>query len=245
MLKGEREVSGKFNFRICSILEKFTENFHGLGKVNDCQIKLYTNLTGKPIDVPLRPITYHLKAGVDNFIESMIKESVIEEHPPNKSGPWVSCAVIVPKSGSSLPITLDARNLKKALLFDNYPTPHQEDIGAQSPGRNFFSKLDFKSAFWQIEVNTEPRALTVFHANNKPCRYTRLIMGVEPAQSELNAAFKPSFRDIPNVYLIHNNLIIATKNIEEHLKAIREVMESSNEKILPLTQETVLLAQRK
>ena len=35
MLKGEREVSGEFNFRICSILEKYTENFHGLGKVND------------------------------------------------------------------------------------------------------------------------------------------------------------------------------------------------------------------
>ena len=35
MLKGEREVSGEFNFRICSVLERYTENFQGLGKMND------------------------------------------------------------------------------------------------------------------------------------------------------------------------------------------------------------------
>ena len=35
MLQGEREVSGEFNFRICSILEKYTANFHGLGKMKD------------------------------------------------------------------------------------------------------------------------------------------------------------------------------------------------------------------
>ena len=97
MLKGEREVSGEFNFRICSVLEKYTENFHGLGKMKDYQVKLYTNDTVKPIAVPPRLIPYHLKARVDNIIESMIKEGVIEEHPPNKPAPWVSCAVIVPK----------------------------------------------------------------------------------------------------------------------------------------------------
>ena len=50
-------------------------------------------------------------------------------------------------------------------------------------------------------------------------------MGVKPAQAELNAGFKPIFSRIPNVYLIHDDLIIATKSTEEHLKAIREVME--------------------
>ena len=43
MLKEERKVSDKFNFRICSILKKYTENFHGLGKMKDYQAKLYTN----------------------------------------------------------------------------------------------------------------------------------------------------------------------------------------------------------
>ena len=84
LLEGEREVSGEFSFRIFSILEKYAENFHGLGKMNDYQVKFYTV---KPIAVPPQPIPNHLIARVGDVIESMIKEGVIEEHPPNKPIP--------------------------------------------------------------------------------------------------------------------------------------------------------------
>ena len=80
----------------------------------------------------------------------------------------------------------------------------------------------------------ESCVLTVFHANNKPYHYTRLIMGVKLAHAELNAAFKPISSHIPNVYLIHDNLIIATKSTEEHLEAICEVMEVIKSKNLTL-----------
>ena len=113
MLKEKREVSGEFILRISSILEKYTENFHGLGKMNDYQANLYTNDTAKPIAVPSRPILSHLKDSVDDTIESMSKGGVIEEHLSNELAPWVSCPVIVPKSDSSLRITLDARNLRR------------------------------------------------------------------------------------------------------------------------------------
>ena len=87
--------------------------------MKDYQVNLYTNDTVKPIVVPPRPISYHLKARVDNVIESMTKKGVMKEHPPNEPAPWVSCAVIVPKSDSSLRITLDAHNLNKTLLSSN------------------------------------------------------------------------------------------------------------------------------
>ena len=50
-------------------------------------------------------------------------------------------------------------------------------------------------------------------------------MGVNPTQANLNAALKPIFSHIPNVRQIHDDLVIATKSTEEHLKAICEVME--------------------
>ena len=34
ILEGEREISGEFDFRICSVLKKYSENFHGLGKMS-------------------------------------------------------------------------------------------------------------------------------------------------------------------------------------------------------------------
>ena len=134
--------------------------------------------------VPPRTIPYHLQARVADSINNMIKDSVIEEHPSSEPALWVSCAVVVPKSDGSLRITLDARNVNKALISTNYPIPKHEDIKAKLSGSKVFSKLDFKSAFWQLELDPDSRHLTVFHANNKLYHYTRLIMVIKPAQSE-------------------------------------------------------------
>jgi hypothetical protein len=86
--------------------------------------------------------------------------------------------------------------------------------------------MDFKSAFWQIELHPDSRYLTVFHANDKLYRYKRLTMGVKPAQGELNVALQPLFANIPQAHLIHDDLIVAAKNDVEHNKAIEEVMKA-------------------
>ena len=67
-------------------------------------------------------------------------------------------------------------------MASNFPIPRQEDIKAKLTGKKIFSKLDLKSAFWQLEIATEARNLTTFHANGKLYRYKRLIMGLKPSQ---------------------------------------------------------------
>ena len=85
--------------------------------------------------------------------------------------------------------------------------------------------MDFKSAFWQIELHPESRFLTIFHANDKLYRYKRLTMGVKPAQGELNTALTP-LAHIPQAYLIHDDLIIGTRTMDEHEKVLQLVMEA-------------------
>ena len=154
----------------------------------------------------------------------MLKEGVIEEHLINDPSPRVSCAVIVPKTDGSICITLDARNVNKAIISTNQPIPKQEDIKSQLARARYFSKPDFKTSFWELELHPDSRYLTVLHANDKLYQYTRLIMGVKPAQGELNAALKPIFAHIPNVHLIHDDLIIAVKTFNDHNLALEKVM---------------------
>ena len=71
--------------------------------------------------------------------------------------------------------------LNKALIFINCPIPKQEEIKAQLPGSKILSKLGFKSTFWQLELHPDSLYYTIFYANNKLYRYTRLILGVKPA----------------------------------------------------------------
>ena len=236
---------GELINNICSILKRYPQNFKGLRKLRNYQVKLYPDNSIKPVAVPPRSVPYHLKARVSDAIDNMLKEGVIEEHPINDPSPWASCAVTVPKTDGSIHITLDVRNVNKAIISNNQPIPKQEDIRVQLAGVRYFSNLDFKATFWQLELHPDSCHLTVFHANDKLYQYTRLIMGVKPAQGELNAALKPISAHIPNVYLIHDDLIIAAKTFKKHNLALEELMKAKIKLIQHLILRNVLLEKRK
>ena len=68
--------------------------------------------------------------------------------------------------------------------------------------------------------------MAVFHANDKLYRYKRLIMGLKPAQGELNIALRPIFAHLNGAHLIQDDLVLATKTYEEHIELIGEVMKA-------------------
>ena len=91
----------------------------------------------------------------------MINHNIIKEHPINQPTPWVSNIVITPKANGSLKMTLDTHNINKAIIPNNHPI-RQQDIKSKLAGCTLFSKMDFKSAFWQIEPEDFSRYVTVF-----------------------------------------------------------------------------------
>ena len=168
LMISSQEKDGEFINNICSISKHYLQNFKGLGKLRNCKVKLYTNNSIKPVAVPPRSEPYHFKGRVFDVICNILKEGVI---PIKEPSPWVSCVVIVPKTDVSICNTLDARNINKAIVSTNQPIPKQEDIGAQLAGARYFSKLDFKSVFWQLELHPYSCYLTVFRANDKLYQY--------------------------------------------------------------------------
>ena len=205
---------------------EFQECFSGFKKLKNHQVKLHADTSVKPKVTPERVTPYHLQERVDTLVESMIASDIIEEIPPNEPVPWISESTIAPKPDGDIRLTLDARNVNKALYSSNLPIPRQEDIRAKLSGKRFFSKLDFKHAFWQLELHPDSRYLTVFRCNGKLYRYKRLTMGLKPSQGELNAALLPLFAHIPDVFLIHDDLVIATETLSQHKVAVREVLKT-------------------
>ena len=167
-------------------------------------------------------------------LQEMLNDGVIEPHPINEPAPWISNTVFCPKDDGTLRVTLDARNVNNAIQSSNLPIPKQEDIKAKLAHKVYFSKLDFKSAFWQLTLAPESRHMTVFQMVGKLFRHTVLTMGLKSAQGELNAALLPLFAHIADVHLIHDDLVIATDTIDEHLAALEAVMLAISENGLTL-----------
>ena len=120
--------------------------FKGIGKLKHHTVRLPYDTSIKPVAEPPRRIPYHLKSRVEETITDMISQNVIEELPTGQQTPWISNIVIAPKDDGNIRVTLDAKNLNKALLSSNYPIPRPEDIKAQLSGKKVFSKIDLKPA---------------------------------------------------------------------------------------------------
>jgi hypothetical protein len=56
-------------------------------------------------------------------------------------------------------------------------------------------------------------------------RLNRLVQGSCPSSGELSKALAPLFQSIPQVHMIHDDLIIAAKSQEEHDQVLEEVLQ--------------------
>ena len=205
---------------INSFITKFHQRFKDIGKC-DKVITLHKNDHPKPFIQPQRPIPFHLRKKFDNACDEMIKQGIFEEcEGPNE---WISNPVIVPKDDDSIRITVDYRNLNKSLLNSHHPIPRIDDLRASMNGCQLFSKLDLRQAYFQFPLSEESKKLTTFYANGRLLRLTRLPQGALPAASELNNALRQIFSSVPEAFVIHDDIIVATKTEQEHYKALEKI----------------------
>ena len=125
--------------------------FSDIGTLKKYQVKFHINRDVQPIAASARPVPFHLRQKFEKEIESMEKQGIIEEH--HGPAPWISNVVLAPKEDGGTRVTIDRRQANKAIEPTNIPIPRVEDIKAQLAGGKHFSKLDFKSAFHQLEID--------------------------------------------------------------------------------------------
>ena len=152
----------------------------------------------------------------------MEDNGVIEQH----SGPvtWLANPVLVPKPDGNIRITVDLRGLNQALQNPHLPIPRVEDVLPMFNGKSVFSKLDPKTAFHHLELDSESRPLTVFRAGDRLMRYKRLTMGTLPASGELNQRLRPILANIKDATVIQEDIVIAATDLPNHNTSLDHVL---------------------
>ncbi|GBN42631.1 Transposon Ty3-I Gag-Pol polyprotein [Araneus ventricosus] len=88
----------------------------------------------------------------------MVDNRIIEE----SSGPWASPIVLVKKKDGSTRFCVDYRKLNEITKKDSYPLPRIDDTLDALKGSQWFTTLDLKSGYWQVEILPEDREKTAF-----------------------------------------------------------------------------------
>ena len=61
---------------------------------------------------------------------------------------------------------MDYRVLNDVTIRDEYPSKNMDDLIDRAAGYNYYSILDMKSSYWQLEVDKESRHRTAFALPN-------------------------------------------------------------------------------
>ena len=88
----------------------------------------------------------------------MLKAKVIR---PSRSA-WSAPVIMIPKKDGTKRMCVDYRKLNAVTKQVNWPLPVIQDIFDRLSGSKWFSALDLKSGYWQIEMSPESIEKTAF-----------------------------------------------------------------------------------
>jgi hypothetical protein len=99
---------------------------------------------------------------VRQHISEMLQAGVIRESKSNHS----SNVVLVRKSDGSLRFCIDMRVLNSKKKKDCYMLPRFDDVIDTLSRSQYFSKLDFRSGYWQVKIEEKDKHKTAFSVGN-------------------------------------------------------------------------------
>lgn len=181
---------------------------------------------------------------IRSHLEQLAASGIIR---PSHS-PWASNVVLVRKQDGKLRMCVDYRQLNKRTVKDSYALPRIDEILDTLSGSKYFTVLDMKSGYHQVEVLEEHKCRTAFTVgplgfwefnrlpfglNNAPATYQRLM---EQCLGDYNMK-------ICAIYL--DDLIIFSDSLEEHLKRLDMVLKRLKECNLKLNPKKCKFLQRK
>jgi hypothetical protein len=109
----------------------------------------------KPIRQPSRRISLTKEAEVKEMLDDMQRHGVIEE----SESPWSSFVLLVGKKNGEFRRLQKTERRNKQRLLSTTPNQCTLDMLAEA---KWFSTLDLKIGYWQVDVNADDKEKTAF-----------------------------------------------------------------------------------
>lgn len=170
---------------------------------------------------------HHFKKDVELQIQEMLSHGIIQ----HSTSPYSSPIWVVPKkmdaSGKrKIRVVIDYRKINEKTIDDKFPIPQIEEILDNLGKSAYFTTIDLKSGFHQIEMDPEHREKTAFSTAQGHFEFTRMPFGLKNApatfQRAMNSILAGYIGTICYVYL--DDIIIIGYNLEDHLKNISKIL---------------------
>ena len=197
-----------------------------------------------PFKIPHRRIPPGMVEEVRTHLQQLLDAGIIKK----SCSPWSRSVVLVRKKNGKLRMCVDYRMLNQRSVKDAYALPRIEEIFDCLAGSKYFSTIDMKAGYHQVEVEEVHRERTAcsvgnlgfyeyvrmpFGLSNCPATYQRLI---EECLGDYNMTICVAYLD---------DLIIFSSTYEEHLEILDKVLTRLKENNLKLSPEKCFFIEEK
>ena len=229
-------LSGDQEVQIKDVLNKWSHVFSksptDLGKTDT--VKHTIHLTDdNPFKDPYRRIPPSLYEEVRLHLKEMLEAGAIRE----SQSPFSSNVVLVRKKDGSLRFCIDFRKLNNRTIKDAYMLPRIDDTIDALIGTKFFSKLDLRSGYWQVEIEEEDKYKTAFSVGNLGFyECNRMAFGLTNAPATFQRLMERTMGELNlrECLIFLDDILIFSQNFEDHLERLEAVFSRLEEHGLKL-----------
>ena len=175
-----------------------------------------------PFKERYRHIPPHMYDNVRAHIQEMLDIGAIRK----SHSLWASVVVLVNKKDGGLRFCIDLRKLNEWTIKDAYSLSRIDETLDSLQGSQWFSSLDMKSGYWQVEMDEESKPLTAFTVG--PLGFyecERMPFGLTNAPAMFQRLVETCLGDLSLhwciIYL--DDIVIFSKDLASHLQRLEAV----------------------
>ncbi|GKB76205.1 putative reverse transcriptase domain-containing protein [Tanacetum coccineum] len=204
-------------------LEVFPEDLPGIPPARQVEFQIDLVLSAAPVAwVPYRLAPSKMKVLAEQLQELSNKGFIRPS-----SSPWGAPVLFVKKKDESFHMCIDYHELNKLTVKNRYPLPRIDDLFDQLQVSSVYSKIDLRSGYHQLRVREEDILKTAFRTRYGHYEFHVMPFGLTNAPAVfmdlINRVCKPYLDKFVIVFI--NDILIYSKNKEEHEEYLRLILE--------------------
>jgi hypothetical protein len=207
---------------VCEFLDVFHEDLPGLPLERDVEFVIEL----KPSTAPFSKRSYRMPPNELAELKTQLQDLFEKGFIRPSSSPWGCPTIFIKKKDQTLRMCVDYKPLNDVTIKNKYPLPRIDILFDQLTGARVFSKIDLRSGYHQIRIRPEDIPKTAFTTRYGLFEYLVMSLGLTNAPAHftylMNSVFMPELDKF--VVVLIDNILIYSKNKEEHAKHLRIVL---------------------
>lgn len=217
-------------------------NFEQMGRTNLVKHSILTN-DGRPAWTPTRRVPVHYQEELMEMIDDMLRNNIIR---PSFS-PWSSPIVLTKKKDGKLRLCVDYRKLNAMTVKDQFPLPRIDTILDALGGARWFSTLDLRSGYWQVEVEPDDQPKTAFAIPTGLYEFQTMPFGLVNAPATFQRLMNRVLQGlVPRQCLVYlDDVIVHSSTVKDHADNLGDVLQALEDAGLTLNPGKCTFLRRK